>query len=75
MLAFLWVKSFSKMGKLTNKTVFYCFIFTILYGCFDEFHQTFVPGRYGGLSDIYLDAVGAVLGIILAMKIIKLMKL
>jgi len=36
------------------------------YGVFDEWHQSFVPGRYASLTDVALDAAGAVLGIWLA---------
>ena len=33
-----------------------------LCGVFDEWNQSFVPGRYGSLTDIVLDVTGAVLG-------------
>jgi len=36
------------------------------FGVFDEWHQSFVPGRYASLTDIALDVAGAVLGIWLA---------
>jgi hypothetical protein len=36
------------------------------YGVFDEWHQSFVPGRYASLTDITLDVAGAVLGALLA---------
>ncbi|MGC2518223.1 MAG: VanZ family protein [Burkholderiales bacterium] len=36
------------------------------YGVFDEWHQSFVPGRDASLTDVTLDAAGAVLGIWLA---------
>lgn len=34
-----------------------------VYGVFDEWHQSFVPGRYASLTDVTLDVAGAVLGI------------
>ena len=37
-----------------------------LYGVFDEWHQSFVPGRYASLTDVTLDVAGAVLGVWLA---------
>jgi hypothetical protein len=37
-----------------------------VYGVFDEWHQSFVPGRYASLTDVTLDVAGAVLGIWLA---------
>jgi len=36
------------------------------YGVFDEWHQSFVPGRYASLTDVILNVAGAVLGIWLA---------
>jgi len=36
------------------------------YGVFDEWHQSFVPGRYASLTDFTLDVAGVVLGIWLA---------
>lgn len=37
----------------------------ILYACSDEFHQLFVEGRAGLVSDVIVDSVGAVLGLAL----------
>ena len=39
------------------------------YGVFDEWHQSFVPGRYATLTDVTLDVAGAVLGVWLAARI------
>jgi len=41
-------------------------VITAAYGVFDEWHQSFVPGRYASLTDVILDIAGAVLGIWLA---------
>ena len=32
------------------------------YGCSDEWHQSFVPGRAADLDDVWADAVGAAAG-------------
>lgn len=64
-LAFLWCRSFEKSSFGIKKMVLTSFFITVLYGCFDELHQTFVPGRYGGLLDIYLNITGAICGIFL----------
>ena len=37
---------------------------TILYAVSDEFHQTFVPGREGKISDVGIDTIGAILGVV-----------
>lgn len=39
-------------------------IFSILYGVSDEWHQTFVPGRFATLSDLVSDAVGSIAGVV-----------
>jgi hypothetical protein len=36
------------------------------YGVLDEWHQSFVPGRYASFTDVMIDVAGAVLGIWLA---------
>ncbi len=41
-----------------------------LYGIFDEWHQSFVPGRFASLTDVTLDCAGALLGIWLATRMI-----
>jgi VanZ family protein len=35
---------------------------TTAYGVLDEWHQSFVPGRYASLTDVALDVVGALVG-------------
>ena len=42
---------------------------TSTYGMLDEWHQSFVPGRYATLTDVTLDVAGAVLGVWLAARI------
>lgn len=35
----------------------------VIYAATDEFHQTFIPGRSGQISDVGIDSIGVVLGI------------
>ncbi len=35
------------------------FLCTVLFAALDEFHQTFVPGRSGNLTDVCIDSIGA----------------
>ncbi len=35
-------------------------VLTILLAALDEYHQTFVPGRSGNLTDVCIDSVGAI---------------
>lgn len=38
---------------------------TLGYGLVDEWHQTFIPGRYGSFTDVSLDVVGAISGLLI----------
>lgn len=53
-------------------------LLTIIYACSDEFHQLFVVGRAGRVSDVLVDSAGAVLGLALflfiKMCVSKIMK-
>lgn len=35
------------------------FLLTVFYACTDEFHQLFVPGRAGRITDVLIDSAGA----------------
>ncbi|WP_226581242.1 VanZ family protein [Halobacillus litoralis] len=41
------------------------FAVTVLYACFDEFHQSLTPNRTPYIGDVGLDSVGALVGIII----------
>src|SRR5436190_5232358 len=41
---------------------------TAAYGVFDEWHQSFVPGRCASLIDVVLDVAGAAFGVWLATR-------
>jgi hypothetical protein len=49
------------LGAPWARTAAAC-VLTSLFGVFDEWNQSFVPGRYGSLTDVVLDVTGAVLG-------------
>src|SRR5580765_2684164 len=40
-------------------------MFTVLYAASDEWHQSFVPGRHPQLTDVLIDASGAVTGLLI----------
>ena len=44
---------------------------TAFYACTDEFHQLFVPGRAGLLSDVLIDSLSAVLGLVVFLLLQK----
>lgn len=44
-----------------GKNLFQTFIFVIVFGAFDEYHQSFVKGRSSRVQDVFIDFLGAVL--------------
>ena len=46
--------------------------FCILYAASDEFHQLFVPGSAGLITDVCIDSAGALLGIFLFLALLHL---
>jgi len=40
-------------------------LFSALYACTDEFHQSFVPGRSMELRDVLIDTAGAAFGLLI----------
>lgn len=46
-------------------------LFAVLYACSDEIHQLFVAGRAGRVSDVLVDSVGAIVGLVLFLFIHK----
>jgi VanZ family protein len=45
-----------------RKLIFYSLLITFLYAISDEYHQTFVTGRTGKFTDIFIDLLGGTLG-------------
>lgn len=62
-LGILTLESFRvmKIGKLQGFAWLWC----IFYAATDEYHQLFIPGRYGMVKDVVLDSLGALTGILL----------
>ncbi len=44
----------------------------VLYGVLDEYHQSFVPGRYASAMDVVVDSVGVTLGLAFAWYVVKI---
>ena len=40
------------------RTYLKIFVFCVLYACFDEVYQTFIPGRTGLVQDVLIDSIG-----------------
>ena len=46
-------------------------VVSVGYGALLEWLQTFVPGRFGSLTDVILNTIGALLGLALARKALR----
>ena len=63
MLAFLVLRALAAGGAGRKKALLGAFLFAVVFAASDEWHQTFVPGRYGKVRDVALDALGAALAL------------
>jgi len=50
------------------------FLFICFYGFLDEIHQLFIPGRECDILDWTADAIGAFIGVMLVLLLLKLFK-
>ena len=62
--------------RLDAKVQFLSSWFSIIfYAITDEIHQAFVPGRAGRAIDVFIDSIGALMGICIMLFIIKMFQL
>ncbi len=62
-LAFLWRWALAALLRPVPATVA-AFLITVAYGVLDEWHQSFVPGRFASLTDVLFNTIGACLGLL-----------
>jgi VanZ family protein len=62
-LASLWFWALRHWIAETGYKYLLALIFTLGYGLLDEWRQTFVPGRYGSLTDVGFNVIGAIIGL------------
>lgn len=74
LVGFLLMALFSTYNIKENKRVMISLGIGILYATSDEIHQLFIPGRSGQVTDIMLDSMGVLLGILFVWMIIKIDK-
>jgi len=53
----------------SREAAFWALVASGSYSITDEFHQRFVPGRHGSLSDCLIDTGGALLGLYVLSKV------
>jgi len=57
--------------KESNRIII-SFIIGALYSCTDEIHQAFIPNRSAQITDVIIDSIGVMLGILCVLLIIKI---
>lgn len=58
-LAWLALRALAASGLRRRKAMGTALLFCVVFAASDEWHQTFVPGRYGKVRDVALDVLGA----------------
>lgn len=69
-LVLLWINALYGLLPL-KRCILTSFMISVLYAVFDEVHQLFIVGRTGTLKDVFIDSIGIVLGVSLALFIIQ----
>ena len=69
-LGVLVVNSLLDTDKTKSRLIFLAILMCILYAISDEIHQIFVPGRSGQVSDVLIDSLGGLAGV-LGMSVIR----
>jgi hypothetical protein len=64
-LAALWLWALGPWIAKPGYRYLCALVLTMGYGWLDEWHQTFVPGRYGSLTDVGFNLMGAVIGMVI----------
>ncbi len=70
-LGLLSMNAVGRSGWSGKKRLLAVIIICVLYAGSDEFHQLFVPGRSGQVSDVLIDSLGSAAGILLYSVISK----
>jgi hypothetical protein len=65
-LAWAWRWALPAWVRSTMAVTLFAISISVIYGIFDEWHQSFVPGRYASVVDVIFDIAGVGLGIWLA---------
>ena len=74
LVGFLLMALFSTYSINEKNKIIYTLIIGAIYATSDEFHQSFIPGRSGQVSDIFLDTLGVTVGGLFIILIIKTVK-
>lgn len=59
-------------GKVYRKKAMLTITLAMLIGILDEVHQSFIPGRGATVRDVFIDVIGALMGVTIALLIIRI---
>ena len=68
-LGLLSFNAFLQSGVRGAKALFFAWLLSTAYAGVDEYHQTFIPGRSGEVTDVMIDSAGAITGILGALLV------
>lgn len=68
-LAILWIWALEEIGSKSTRFILVVVLIVSL-GSVLEWYQTLIPGRYGTISDVLLNALGVLIGVIVAFAIL-----
>ena len=68
-LGLLSFNAFLQSGVKGKKALFFAWLLATAYAGVDEYHQTFIPGRSGEVTDVMIDSAGAITGIMGALLV------
>lgn len=55
-----------------KRKIIFGYVIAVIYAVTDELHQLYVPGRSGNITDVFIDAFGALIGIMVYVIIKRL---
>ncbi len=73
----LFISLFSTYDWSDRKKIITSTLLGVWYAITDEFHQTLIPQRHGGIEDVWIDSLGVmtgVIGMLIILKIVKIIK-
>ena len=72
LVGFLLMALFSTYDLRDKNRVLASFVIGAIYASSDEIHQRFVAGRSGQVTDVMLDSLGVLFGILILMLVLKI---
>lgn len=72
LVGFLLMAFFSTYDLEERKRIFISLVLGMIYASSDEIHQSFIPGRSPQVTDVMIDSLGVLCGILILMLILQI---